>query len=133
MLLRLPLLPDGAATRLSLSLCSVPPAAVSSDRGIIHCFQVSVREEGYSVLVRGLKACLLRAFLVNAAIFGGYESTMEGLMRYGFLASQQHQGAGGGGAGAGQQQQVGGGVAGHQGAQGMLSEAAQKTSFPPSG
>lgn len=57
-------------------------------RGIVHCFRVSVQEEGYGCLVRGLKACLLRAFLVNAAIFCGYESATEAMMRWGMLERQ---------------------------------------------
>ena len=45
--------------------------------GMLDCALRSFREEGPAVFTRGLPACLLRAALVNAAIFGGYEAGME--------------------------------------------------------
>lgn len=70
--------------------------ACARRRGIAHCFRASVQEEGYAVLVRGLKACLVRAFLVNAAIFAGYEGAMGAMVRHGLLARQPGDGAAGG-------------------------------------
>lgn len=78
--------------RSTRAVVALPPPP--SARGIVHCFQMSVREEGFSVLVQGLKACLVRAFLVNAAIFAAYESSMETLMRYGLYAKQPGDAAG---------------------------------------
>jgi hypothetical protein len=46
-------------------------AAPGRYAGWVDCARQSVRSEGWSVLTRGLSACLLRAALVNAAIFGG--------------------------------------------------------------
>ena len=45
--------------------------------GLLDCARTSLREEGPAVFARGLPACLLRAALVNAAIFGGYEAGIE--------------------------------------------------------
>lgn len=45
--------------------------------GIIDCFQKSVREEGYSVLWRGLGTAVTRAFVVNGAIFSAYELALR--------------------------------------------------------
>ncbi|XP_057472419.1 LOW QUALITY PROTEIN: mitochondrial arginine transporter BAC2-like [Actinidia eriantha] len=45
--------------------------------GIIDCFRKSVREEGYTVLWRGLGTALTRAFLVNGAIFTAYETALR--------------------------------------------------------
>ncbi|RZC87502.1 hypothetical protein C5167_036043 [Papaver somniferum] len=39
--------------------------------------QTSVREEGYSVLWRGLGASIARAFMVNGAIFTAYEVSLR--------------------------------------------------------
>ena len=44
---------------------------------VMDCARRSLREEGPAVFARGLPACLLRAALVNAAIFGGYEAGIE--------------------------------------------------------
>lgn len=44
---------------------------------MLDCARRSLREEGPAVFSRGLPACLLRAALVNAAIFGGYEAALE--------------------------------------------------------
>jgi solute carrier family 25 carnitine/acylcarnitine transporter 20/29 len=43
--------------------------------GLLDCLKRSVAEEGLGVLSRGLTACLLRAFVVNAAIFSGVEAS----------------------------------------------------------
>ncbi|KAH0454060.1 hypothetical protein IEQ34_018384 [Dendrobium chrysotoxum] len=48
--------------------------------GIIDCFQKSVREEGYSVLWRGLGTAITRAFVVNGAIFSAYELALRFLV-----------------------------------------------------
>jgi solute carrier family 25 carnitine/acylcarnitine transporter 20/29 len=45
--------------------------------GMLDCARRSLKEEGPAVFARGLPACLLRAALVNAAIFGGYEAGLE--------------------------------------------------------
>ncbi len=45
--------------------------------GWLDCARRSVAEEGPGVLTRGLGACLARAFLVNAAIFSGYEAGLQ--------------------------------------------------------
>jgi hypothetical protein len=37
----------------------------------------AVREEGWRGLTRGMGATLSRAFLVNGAIFAGFEATMR--------------------------------------------------------
>ncbi|KAJ7571481.1 hypothetical protein O6H91_01G164500 [Diphasiastrum complanatum] len=46
-------------------------------KGIIDCISKSVREEGMSVLFRGLGTTVARAFLVNGAIFSAYEMTLR--------------------------------------------------------
>jgi solute carrier family 25 carnitine/acylcarnitine transporter 20/29 len=46
-------------------------AAPGRYAGFADCLRRSVRDEGWRVLTRGLSACLLRAALVNASIFGG--------------------------------------------------------------
>lgn len=46
-------------------------------RGVVDCFQRSVREEGYHVLWRGLGTAVLRAFIVNGAIFTAYETALR--------------------------------------------------------
>ncbi|KAL3511797.1 hypothetical protein ACH5RR_024514 [Cinchona calisaya] len=45
--------------------------------GIIDCFKRSVREEGYTVLWRGLGTAVSRAFVVNGAIFTAYETALR--------------------------------------------------------
>uniref|UniRef100_A0A6V7QUZ2 Mitochondrial arginine transporter BAC2 n=1 Tax=Ananas comosus var. bracteatus TaxID=296719 RepID=A0A6V7QUZ2_ANACO len=45
--------------------------------GIVDCFQRSVREEGVSVLWRGLGTAVARAFVVNGAIFSAYELALR--------------------------------------------------------
>ena len=47
--------------------------------GMWDCATRSVREEGWSVLGRGLTACMMRAFVVNAAIFTAYELAVDAL------------------------------------------------------
>ncbi|XP_052180385.1 mitochondrial arginine transporter BAC2 [Diospyros lotus] len=46
-------------------------------KGIVDCFRRSVREEGYSVLWRGLGTAVSRAFIVNGAIFTAYETALR--------------------------------------------------------
>lgn len=53
--------------------------------GIVDCFQKSVREEGYSVLTRGLGTAVSRAFVVNGAIFAAYEISLRCLFNNGSL------------------------------------------------
>lgn len=53
--------------------------------GIVDCFQKSVREEGYSVLTRGLGTAVSRAFVVNGAIFAAYEISLRYLFNNGSL------------------------------------------------
>ncbi|KAL7114156.1 hypothetical protein ACP275_04G102500 [Erythranthe tilingii] len=45
--------------------------------GIVDCFRRSVREEGYNVLWRGLGTAVMRAFIVNGAIFTAYETALR--------------------------------------------------------
>ncbi|GAA0175446.1 transporter [Lithospermum erythrorhizon] len=45
--------------------------------GIVDCFRRSVKEEGYSVLWRGLGTAVIRAFIVNGAVFTGYETALR--------------------------------------------------------
>ncbi|XP_042031620.1 mitochondrial arginine transporter BAC2-like [Salvia splendens] len=49
--------------------------------GIVDCFRKSVREEGYHVLWRGLGTAVLRAFIVNGAIFTAYETALRCFFR----------------------------------------------------
>lgn len=62
-------------------------AAPGRYSGVVDCLRRSVAEEGPSVLLRGLTACLLRAFVVNAAIFAGYEAAMGSLTK---MSSHEH-------------------------------------------
>lgn len=52
-------------------------SATSSYSGILDCFATSVRQEGYSVLWRGLGTAVARAFVVNGAVFTAYESALR--------------------------------------------------------
>jgi solute carrier family 25 carnitine/acylcarnitine transporter 20/29 len=52
-------------------------ASPGSYSSMLDCARRSFCEEGPAVFSRGLPACLLRAALVNAAIFGGYEAALE--------------------------------------------------------
>eukprot|EP00252_Welwitschia_mirabilis_P014095 TRINITY_DN3112_c0_g1_i2.p1 TRINITY_DN3112_c0_g1~~TRINITY_DN3112_c0_g1_i2.p1 ORF type:complete len:312 (-),score=54.23 TRINITY_DN3112_c0_g1_i2:151-1086(-) len=45
--------------------------------GMIDCFKKSVMEEGFKVLWRGLGTAVARAFVVNGAIFSGYELALR--------------------------------------------------------
>ncbi|XP_071733471.1 mitochondrial arginine transporter BAC2-like [Rutidosis leptorrhynchoides] len=45
--------------------------------GIVDCFRKSVRNDGVSVLFRGLGSTLFRAFVVNGAVFTAYETTLR--------------------------------------------------------
>ncbi|KAG0465393.1 hypothetical protein HPP92_019557 [Vanilla planifolia] len=58
----------------SRPLGSQPPPRYN---GIMDCFRKSVREEGFSVLWRGLGAAVTRAFVVNGAIFSAYELALR--------------------------------------------------------
>ncbi|KAL1533207.1 Mitochondrial arginine transporter bac2 [Salvia divinorum] len=49
--------------------------------GIVDCFRQSVRQEGYHVLWRGLGTAVLRAFIVNGAIFTAYETALRCFFR----------------------------------------------------
>lgn len=60
-------------------------AQVEKYHGIVDCFHKSVREEGYSVLWRGLGTAVARAFIVNGAIFSAYELALR------FMVSNNHQ------------------------------------------
>ncbi|KAG9141086.1 hypothetical protein Leryth_001604 [Lithospermum erythrorhizon] len=46
-------------------------------RGIVDCFRRSVKNEGWNVLWRGLGTTLTRAFIVNGAVFTGYETALR--------------------------------------------------------
>eukprot|EP00850_Spirogloea_muscicola_P012277 SM000078S22136 [mRNA] locus=s78:511747:512052:- [translate_table: standard] len=48
-------------------------------KGIWHCLRTSVAEEGVAVLFRGLGTTMVRAYLVNGAIFTAYEMTLRAL------------------------------------------------------
>nr|AAM64990.1 putative carnitine/acylcarnitine translocase [Arabidopsis thaliana] len=45
--------------------------------GIADCFRKSVKQEGYTVLWRGLGTAVARAFVVNGAIFAAYEVALR--------------------------------------------------------
>ena len=53
--------------------------------GIMDCFYKSVKEEGYSVLWRGLGTAIARAFVVNGAVFSAYELSLRCLFSNGGL------------------------------------------------
>ncbi len=48
-----------------------------SYRGMIHCFRVMVRTEGWRSLFTGMPATLLRAFPLNAVTFSVYEFSLR--------------------------------------------------------
>ncbi|CAI9766099.1 unnamed protein product [Fraxinus pennsylvanica] len=54
-----------------------PESSPTKYKGIADCFMRCVKEEGYSVLWRGLGTAVARAFLVNGAIFTGYETALR--------------------------------------------------------
>ncbi|GAB4842181.1 Mitochondrial arginine transporter bac2 [Ancistrocladus abbreviatus] len=45
--------------------------------GIIDCFRKSIKHDGYAVLWRGLGTAVVRAFVVNGAIFSAYELSLR--------------------------------------------------------
>ncbi|KAK8618859.1 hypothetical protein V6N13_132837 [Hibiscus sabdariffa] len=59
------------------------PASPQKYNGIIDCLQKSVKQEGYSVLWRGLGTAVARAFVVNGAIFSAYEIALRCLFNNG--------------------------------------------------
>ncbi|XP_028771740.1 mitochondrial arginine transporter BAC2-like [Neltuma alba] len=50
---------------------------------IIDCLEKSVKEEGHSVLWRGMRTTVGRAFIVNGAVFAAYEIAMRSLSNNG--------------------------------------------------
>ncbi|KAK7294190.1 hypothetical protein RJT34_17075 [Clitoria ternatea] len=58
-------------------------------KGIYDCFRKSVKEDGYSVLWRGLGTAVTRAFVVNGAIFSAYEITLRLLFNNGNMQTQE--------------------------------------------
>lgn len=56
--------------------------------GIVDCFHKSVKQEGYSVLWRGLGTALARAFVVNGAIFSAYEISLRCLFNNGTIQTE---------------------------------------------
>ncbi|OIT37909.1 PREDICTED: mitochondrial arginine transporter BAC2 [Nicotiana attenuata] len=64
---------DVIKTRLQAQSQSTP----SRYSGIVDCFRRSVKQEGYSVLWRGLGTAVARAFVVNGAIFTAYETALR--------------------------------------------------------
>ncbi|KAK6914893.1 Mitochondrial substrate/solute carrier [Dillenia turbinata] len=57
--------------------------------GIIDCFRKSVKQDGYSVLFRGLGTAVTRAFVVNGAIFTAYETALRCLFNNNGHSSSQ--------------------------------------------
>ncbi|KAK4267457.1 hypothetical protein QN277_024235 [Acacia crassicarpa] len=58
-------------------------------RGIFDCLKKSVKEEGYSVLWRGLGTAVARAFVVNGAIFAAYEISLRCLFNNGSIQLEE--------------------------------------------
>ncbi|KAF7843337.1 mitochondrial arginine transporter BAC2 [Senna tora] len=52
-------------------------------KSMLDCVRQSIREEGYDVLWRGLGTTVGRAFVVNGAVFAGYEIAMRSLSNNG--------------------------------------------------
>ncbi|KAI3455424.1 hypothetical protein Pfo_012087 [Paulownia fortunei] len=52
-------------------------SSLSKYSGIVDCFRRSVKQEGYSVLWRGLGTAVARAFVVNGAVFTAYETALR--------------------------------------------------------
>ncbi|XP_061338561.1 mitochondrial arginine transporter BAC2-like [Gastrolobium bilobum] len=50
-------------------------------KGIVDCFRKSIKEEGYVVLWRGIGTAVIRAFVVNGAVFSAYEITQRCLFK----------------------------------------------------
>jgi solute carrier family 25 carnitine/acylcarnitine transporter 20/29 len=53
-------------------------------RGIVHCYQVMMKEEGAGALFKGMAPALARAFPANAACFLGVEFSKKFLASFGF-------------------------------------------------
>ncbi|CAI0423035.1 unnamed protein product [Linum tenue] len=53
------------------------PSSANPYKGIMDCLARSVRQEGYSVLWRGLGTAVARAFVVNGAVFAAYETALR--------------------------------------------------------
>lgn len=53
-------------------------------RGIAHCYQVMMKEEGAGALFKGMAPALARAFPANAACFLGVEFSKKFLASFGF-------------------------------------------------
>lgn len=64
---------DVVKTRLQ---AQSPPSPVQYN-GIVDCFRKSVKQEGYTVLFRGLGTAVARAFVVNGAVFTAYETALK--------------------------------------------------------
>ncbi|KAE8697754.1 Mitochondrial arginine transporter BAC2 [Hibiscus syriacus] len=66
------------------------PATAHKYKGIIDCLQKSVKQEGYSVLWRGLGTAVARAFVVNGAIFSAYEIALRCFFNNGNIQDRSH-------------------------------------------
>ncbi|CAK7356684.1 unnamed protein product [Dovyalis caffra] len=64
------------------------PSSPLRYKGIIDCFSRSVKEEGYSVLWRGLGTAVTRAFVVNGAVFAAYEISLRCLFNNGSIQTE---------------------------------------------
>ncbi|XP_028756164.1 mitochondrial arginine transporter BAC2 [Neltuma alba] len=58
-------------------------------RGIFDCLRKSVKEEGSTVLWRGLGTAVTRAFVVNGAIFSAYEIALRCLFSNGTIQMEE--------------------------------------------
>ncbi|KAK6912080.1 Mitochondrial substrate/solute carrier [Dillenia turbinata] len=58
-------------------------------KGIIDCFRRSVKQDGHSVLFRGLGTAVTRAFVVNGTIFTAYETAVRCLFNNNGHSSSQ--------------------------------------------
>ena len=65
---------DMVKTRLQLDH---PNPAKRRYRGIWHCLQTTVRQEGVGALYVGFQACLLRAVVVNSAVFTAFTAAQR--------------------------------------------------------
>ncbi|MBA0748989.1 hypothetical protein Gogos_002957 [Gossypium gossypioides] len=66
------------------------PASPQKYNGIIDCLHKSVKQEGYSVLWRGLGTAVARAFVVNGAIFSAYEIALRCLFNNGNIQTEHN-------------------------------------------
>ncbi|XP_021911855.1 mitochondrial arginine transporter BAC2 [Carica papaya] len=64
------------------------PTSLKKYNGIIDCFQKSVKQDGFSVLWRGLGTAVARAFVVNGAIFSAYETALRCLFNNGSIQTE---------------------------------------------